>query len=246
MALNTRGTTGSNKTYLNIYQGNIVLEYDSEDALRSKLDSLGIECEEEVSEKTRMGFICERLRTKGRNEGKSVFYWVINDVSGLLTNISSTVNDFGEFVELEFTDLDEKYAVSLGDVYSRICKDFIRRAGNIDLQKELVFGVWNITAEEADNGKPKSGVKMYQDGEKLEYFIGYDEMPEPTTKKKGSKTVWNFDDQEQFLYEALTEFKDTNFLDESVDTKEPAKEEPAPKRAARKPKSKQATDDLPF
>ena len=153
MALNTRGTSSSNKTYLNIFQGNIVLEYDTQDALISKLDSLGLEYAEEIAETNRMGHVCERKRTKGRNEGKSVFYYILNDVSGMLTNIKSTVNDFGEFVELEFTDLDETFNVSLGDVYSRICKDFIRRMSNIDLTKELVFGVWNISAEEADNGK---------------------------------------------------------------------------------------------
>ncbi len=249
MALNTRGTSSSNKTYLNIYQGNIVLEYDTQESLVSKLDSLGLSYAEDISETNRIGYICERKRTKGKNEGKSVFYYILNDVSGTLTNIKTTTNDFGEFVELEFTDIDETYSVSLGDVYSRICKDFIRRAGNIDLSKELVFGVWNITAEEADNGKSKSGVKMYQDGNKLDYFIGYDEMPEPTTKKKGSKTIWNFDDQEEYLYNALMEFKSENFLDEEVSEKLPAKEEEAPatKKASRKPRaSTVATDDLPF
>jgi len=249
MALNTRGTSSSNRTYLNIFQGNIVLEYDSQESIISKLDSLGLEYAEEIAESNRMGHVCERKRTKGKNEGKSVFYYILNDVSGMLTNIKSTVNDFGEFVELEFTDVDETFGVSLGDVYSRICKDFIRRMGNIDLKKELVFGVWNITAEEADNGKAKSGVKMYQDGNKLEYYIGYDEMPEPTTKKKGSKTIWNFDDQEEFLYDALTTFKNDNFLNETVGEALPPKEEaPKAKATARKPReaAKSSTDGLPF
>jgi len=249
MALNTRGTSSSNRTYLNIFQGNIVLEYDSQESIISKLDSLGLEYAEEIAESNRMGHVCERKRTKGKNEGKSVFYYILNDVSGMLTNIKSTVNDFGEFVELEFTDVDETFGVSLGDVYSRICKDFIRRMGNIDLKKELVFGVWNITAEEADNGKAKSGVKMYQDGNKLEYYIGYDEMPEPTTKKKGSKTIWNFDDQEEFLYDALKTFKNDNFLNETVGEALPPKEEaPKAKATARKPReaAKSSTDGLPF
>lgn len=249
MGINTRGTSSSNKTFLNIFQGNIVLEYDTQDALTSKLDSLGLEYAEEISDTNRMGHVCERLRTKGKNEGKSVFYYILSDISGKLSNVKTTVNDFGEFVELEFTDVDETFSVSLGDVYSRICKDFIRRAGNIDLSKDLVFGVWNITAEEADNGKAKSGVKMYQDDTKLEYAIGYDEMPEPTTKKKGSKTIWNFDDQEEFLYNALMEFKNENFLDENVSEALPPKAE-ATKPSVRKPRAKavanDSQDDLPF
>lgn len=251
MALNTRGTSSSKKTYLNIYQGNIVLEYDSQEALTSKLDSLGLEYADEVAEVSRMGFVCERKRTKGRNEGKPVFYYILNDVSGMLTNIKSTVNDFGEFVELEFTDVDETFNVSLGDVYSRICKDFIRRMGNIDLTKELVFGVWNISAEEADNGKAKSGVKMYQDDTKLEYYISYEEMPAPINKKVGRQTKWNFDDQEAFLYDALDSYRSENFLDETVSESLPPKTEtPKAKATTRKPRAKATatddTDDLPF
>lgn len=238
MALNTKGTTGSNKTFLNIYQGNMVLEYDTEDALVNKVESLGLDPD----------YIKVRQRTKGKNEGKDVFYYVLNDVSGMLTNIKSTVNDFGEFIELEFTDLDEKYAVSLGDVYSRMCKDFIRRAGNIDLTKELVFGVWNITAEQADNGRAKSGVKMYQDDTKLEYAIAYDDMPEGVSKTKGSKTVWNFDDQEQFLYESLMKFKNDNFIDEEVKSEVPVKKEvkETPTRPTRGAAPKAKKSDLPF
>jgi len=72
------------------------------------------------------------------------------------------------FLELEFTDVDEKFSVSLGDVYSRMAKDFIRRMGGLDLNEEVIFGVWSISAEEADNGKAKSGVRMYQDDTKVE------------------------------------------------------------------------------
>lgn len=237
MALNTRGTTGSNRTYLNIYQGNMVLEYDTQEALEKKLESLGLDPE----------YIKVRQRTKGKNEGKDVYYYALYDLSGKLTNIRMNVNDFGEFVELEFTDVEEKYSVSLGDVYSRICKDFIRRVGNIDLQKEMVFGVWNITAEESNNGKSRSGVKMYQDDTKLEYFISHEEMPEPTSKKKGNKTTWNYDDQEQYLYEALIAFKDENFLDEEVDKELPEKKEPIKKNVSRKPSATVTeTDGLPF
>jgi hypothetical protein len=248
MGLNTRGTTSSNKTFLNVFQGNMILEYPTKEALESKLEYLGIEFdpEKEACEDGKMHVVNVRQKTKGKNEGKDVFYYILNDVSGMMTNIHLNENDYGEFLELEFTDVDEKYSVSLGDVYSRMSKDFIRRVGNINLTDELVFGVWNITAEEADNGKPKSGVKMYQDDTKLEYFIDYDELPEPTTKMKGRKKIWDFTEQEQFLYEALVEFKATNFKDESV-ADEP-KEEDKPAKPARKSRAnkKQDADDLPF
>ena len=248
MGLNTRGTTGSNKTYLNIYSNNIVLEYSNKEDLAKKLDSLGIDYnEDKVSDESKMGLICVRQKTKGRNEGKDVFYYILNDVSGLLTNIRINNTDFGEFVELELTDVDEKFSVSLGDASSRIAKDFVRRMGNIKLNDELVFGVWNITAEEADNGKPKSGVKMYQDDTKLEYFISYEDMPEPETKTRRGKTTWDFSEQEDFLYSALTEYKSENFADGDDSTATAVETKP---KAARKPSTrkdnKEVKDDLPF
>lgn len=242
MGVNTRGTSGSNKTFINIYQNDLVLEYSSKEDLEKKLDYLGLDKDD----------IKVRQRTKGKNEGQDVFYYVLSDVSGKLTNISINETDFGEFLELEFTDVDEKFCVSLGDVYSRTSKDFIRRVGNLDLAEEVVFGIWYISPEEADNGKPKSGVKMYQNDTKVEYFISYDELPEPTTKTKGRKTIWNFDDQEEFLYQALMEYKDENFLSEDVsdsdsnDKKEP-KKAPAKRGRAKAPKKEEpVNDDLPF
>ena len=241
MGLNTRGGGSSNKTYLNVYQGNIVLEYSNESDLEKKLESLGLDPEN----------IKVRQRTKGRNEGKDVFYYILFDVSGFLTNIKLHENDFGEFLEIEFTDVDEKYSVSLGDVSSRMAKDFVRRMGNIDLNEELVFGVWSISAEDADNGKAKSGVRMYQNDERLEYFIEFDDLPEPDQKKKGRKTVWDFTEQENFLYDTLIEWKDANFADVEVENELPEKEEESEEKPSRrKPrqanKAKKEKDDVPF
>ena len=251
MGFNTRGGGGSNKNYLNVFQGNLVLEYNTQESLEKKLDSLGLEYDtEKVSDGNRMDTICVRQKAKGKNEGKDVFYYIIRDVSGYLTGVTLNENDWGEFLELEFTDVDEKFSVSLGDVYSRMAKDFIRRMGGLDLNEEVIFGVWSISAEEADNGKAKSGVRMYQDDTKVEYFIEYDELPEPSTKKKGRKTVWDFTEQENFLFEALTEWKDENFASTEVDEKLPQKEDAdeAPKgRTSRKASTaKTEKDDVPF
>lgn len=89
MGLNSRGGGGSRATYLNIYQGNIVLEYNSKTDIESKLESLGIEVDTslEASEKSKMDVVCVRQRTKGRYEGKDVFYYILRDVGGILTNI---------------------------------------------------------------------------------------------------------------------------------------------------------------
>lgn len=251
MGLNTRGAGSSNKTYINVYQGNLVLEYATQDSLEKKLDFLGLEYDtDKVSETNKMDSICVRQKTKGKNEGKDVFYYILRDVSGDITEVTLNENEWGEFLEIVLTDVDEKFSVSLGDVSSRMAKDFVRRMANIDLNKDLVFGVWSISAEDADNGKPKSGVRMYQDDVKLEYFIEYDEMPEPSQKKKGRKIIWDFSEQEEFLYNALIEWTDENFPSNKVENDLPEKKEKDDKPSKRKTrtasKAKREEDDMPF
>ena len=255
MGLNSRGGRGSNKTYINIYAGNLVLEYPTQEALERKLEILGLEFDtEKVSESSRLDTICLRQKLKGKNEGKDVFYYILRDVGGYITDITLNENDFGEFLGLEFTDVDEKFEVSLGDVGSRMAIDFVRRMGGLDLNEEVVMGVWNISAEEADNGKAKSGVRMYQDDAKIEYFIEYDELPEPITKKKGRKTVWDFSEQETYLYEALIEWRESNFSSSDVSEKLPEKEAPKAKATPNKRKARvpvestteEDDNDMPF
>ena len=174
----------------------------------------------------------------------------------MLTNIKINENDWGDFVELEFTDVDEKFIISLGDVFSRMSKDFVRRLGNLDLSKEINFGLWSM---ETDDGKKRSGVKMYQDDEKVDYSLTYDDMPEPTKTKKGRKVEWNYDEQEAFLYEELNDFLKENFKNDGDGSgKTPldsADKKPDPKaKPKRKPRGKAASkdkglgddDDLPF
>lgn len=207
MGVNSRGVGGgSNTTFLNVYQGNIVIEYDDKDKLLSKLDSLGLDHEG----------VKVRQRTKGKNEGKDVFFYVLFDVTGMLTNVTIKELPFGEFVELELTDVDEKFVVSLGDVTGRIAKDFARKCGGIDLSSELVFGVWSLTAEQAENGKAKSGVRMYQDGDKLDYFISYEDLPQPEKKTRGRKVTWDYSEQEDFLYDTIVDFSKSNFKGDAL------------------------------
>jgi len=230
MGVNSRGVGGgSNTTFLNVYQGNIVIEYDEQDKLLSKLDSLGLDQEG----------VKVRQRTKGKNEGKDVFYYVLFDVSGLLTNVTVKELPFGEFVELEITDVDEKFVISLGDVTGRIAKDFARKCGGIDLSSELVFGVWSLTAEQAENGKAKSGVRMYQDGDKLDYFISYEDLPQPEKKTRGRKVTWDYSEQEDFLYDTIVDFSNSNFKGDALNVTDTAS-------VSAQSSANNSDDDLPF
>jgi len=238
MGMNTRGGGASNKTYLGVYANQLVLEYAKKEDLEKKLEYLGYDPEK----------IEQRKKVKGKNEGETVFYFVVYDVEGLLTNITIRETDFGDFVELEFTDVDEKFVISLGDVFSRMSKDFIRRVGNLDLSTEINFGLWDM---ETDDGKKRSGVKMYQNDEKVEYSLTYDDMPEPSQTKKGRTVTWNYDEQESFLYEQLTSFIGDSFKPSAPKEELPAKEDVAskPGRTPRTPRASSEAlpkDDLPF
>lgn len=243
MGMNTRGGGSSNKTYLSVFSNQLVMEYSKREDLEKKLESLsylGLDPEK----------IQERQKTKGKNEGQTVYYYVVYDVEGLLTNMSIDETDWGDMVQLEFTDVDEKFVISLGDSFGRISKDFIRRVGNLDLSKEINFGIWEL---ETEDGKKRSGVKMYQDDEKIEYFLTYDDMPEPVQKKRGRKVEWDYSEQESFLFEELVKFVDENFkssVDEKPKKKVEKEEEPKKSRKPRKPATKkqieEEDDDLPF
>jgi len=246
MGFNKRGGGASNKTYLGVYSNQLVLEYTTLEDLESKVEALGLDVDK----------IKERKKTSGKNEGQSVFYYVIFDVEGLITDIRIKENDWGDFLEIELTDVDEVFVVSLGDVFSRMSKDFIRRVSNIDLQEYVNFGVWSLVN---DNDKLVSGVKMYQNDEKVDYTLTRDDMPEGQQKRKGGKTVWDFTDQETFLYDHIVEFLGENFKSDKPNEKAPEKEakEPAAnaKKAPRKPRGKAEVanskgvgpkDDMPF
>lgn len=227
MGINNRGTGSSNKTFMNVYQSKIVLEYANEEDLQKKVESLGLD----------PSSIKVRQRTKGKNEGKDVFYYILNDISGLMTDITIKETAFGDFVEIELTDVDEKFVLSLGDVSSRIAKDFTRRVGNLDLSQEVEVGIWHISESEADNGKAKSGIKMYQSGVKVEYSISFDDMPEPI-QKKGRKGGWDFSEQEDYLYDTLVKFKEDSFKPSNQIASKPSR--PAPRVVTSE------KDDLPF
>ena len=125
-----------------------------------------------------------RQPQKGKKEGQDVYYYVFNDVGGFLTNLTLRETDFGEFLGVELTDGDEVFIISLGDVFGRFAKDFIRRIEGLDLSMPVTFGTWSM---ESDNGKTYSGVKMYQHGEKVDYTYANEDLPKPSQKKKGSK-----------------------------------------------------------
>jgi len=223
--INTRGTSGANKTFLNIFQNRLVLEYMNKEDLERKLNSLNLD----------VGMILSRKKVKGKHEGKTAYYYNLDNVEGMMTNIRVHEGKFGDFLEVELTDVEEKYSISLGDIYSRMSKDFIRRVDNLDVTKEIDFSLWSISEEDSDNGKAYSGVTIYQNEKKVEYAMTFKDLVPPIEKKRGRKVKWDFSDQDEQLFEVLENFRKENFKEDVVEEKKESK-----------PVDNTKKDDMPF
>jgi hypothetical protein len=228
MGMNFNDTSaGSRVTYLNSYSGSLVLANTNKEKLITKLESLSIPTEG----------IRERKKAKGDNEGQVVYYVVVPEVEGVISNMKVKEADWGDTLEITIKDVEDSMVIDLGGVFDRTVKDFIRRLGNVDLTSELRFGLWKMTAEETGKSS-RSGVKIYQNGgTKVEYALTYDDMPAPVEKKKGRETKWDYTDQEAFLYEYLQSYIKDNF---SEGLTEPKAEEKVPESKVG------GSDDMPF
>jgi len=196
MGLKTK--SGAGKMFLSIFSGDIVVNYDVREDLERRVEALGLD----------VNLIKERKKQAGKNEGQTVYYYVFDLVGGMIDNISIVEPSWGgETLHVIIKDVDEVFDITLGDIYSRHSRDFIRRLGNLDVNKEVDFGAWQM--EEGD--KVYSGVKLYQDNNKIDYSIVYTDLPKPTQKKRGSKITWDFTKQENFLYYILDKFIQENF-----------------------------------
>lgn len=232
MGIKQKGAGSSGKTYLGIYSNQLVIQYDSRDELEKKCDQLGFDPDD----------IQVREKMKGKNKGDEVFYIVVDAIDGIVTDIRIKETDFGDFLEIELDDIGDKFVISLGDVFeSRQAKDFIRRMENIDLGTTLEFGVWSMSKEETGTSS-RAGVKMYQNDEKLEYAITYDDMPAPEEKKKGRDTTWDYTEQSQYLFEQVDAYIKENFSQPVEEKEREEKEEPKKDKGRRKPKASTRKD----
>jgi len=237
MGVNSMGIPGQNKVFFTIYNGKLVIERLQKEELQKVVERLGQDFAE--------GDIKTRQISKGKNEGKDMYYYVFNDVSGKITNIKIAETDFGEVINVEITDIGENYTISLGDVFGRYSKDFIRRINNLDLEEDVAFGTWST---ETDNGKTYSGVRMYQEGNKIEYTEKIEDLPAPTEKRRGKKIEWDFSEQDTFLYKILENYLEDNFRKPTNSVKE-SKPKDAPKTATKAKKTKKTPEkesDLPW
>jgi hypothetical protein len=194
MALSNLG--GTNTTYLSVADGNLVRQH------------------KQATERT-----TERL-TK---TGKLVFEERFKDLTAKLENITTRTNDYGTQWQLEFTDGDATYIVSL-PYSSRYSSSFLKALPNVDVSKELRFMPWAMK-DKQDATKTITGVTLYQDGEKIAPAYTKENpngLPQMVKIKVKGKEQWDDSDMMQFLEQmAFKLFADQNDNNPVLDEETP-------------------------
>jgi len=194
MALSQLG--GVNTTYLSVADGNLVRQH------------------KQANERT-----TERL-TK---TGKLVFEERFKDLTAKLQNITTRTNDYGTQWQLEFTDGDATYIVSL-PYSSRYSSSFLKSLPNVDVSKELRFMPWAMK-DKQDATKTITGVTLYQDGEKIAPAYTKENpngLPQMVKIKVKGKEQWDDSDMMQFLEQmAFKLFADANDNNPVLDEETP-------------------------
>jgi hypothetical protein len=194
MALSNLG--GTNTTYLSVADGNLVRQH------------------KQATERT-----TERL-TK---TGKLVFEERFKDLTAKLENITTRTNEYGTQWQLEFTDGDATYIVSL-PYSSRYSSSFLKALPNVDVSKEVRFMPWAMK-DKQDATKTITGVTLYQDGEKIAPAYTKENpngLPQMVKIKVKGKEQWDDSDMMQFLEQmAFKLFADQNDNNPVLDEETP-------------------------
>lgn len=130
-----------------------------------------------------------KLRKYETSDGKTGEKWelVVDSIEGVIDSVSIFEGDFGKNVLVTFKledgeDESNKVIVSL-NVSSNFGEQFMEKLPNIDAEKEVRLAPYSFLD---DKGKPKRGLTIEQDGNKLmSAYQTYDEKSKSWKTKKG-------------------------------------------------------------
>ena len=171
MALSQLG--GTNTIYLSVADGNLVRQH------------------KQATERT-----TERI-TK---TGKLVYEERFKDLTAKLVKIDTKENDYGKQWQLNFTDGEVTYIVSL-PFSSRYASSFLKALPNVNLYKEVRFMPWAMK-DKNDATKTITGITLYQDGNKIAPAYTKEDpngLPQMTKIKVKGKEQWDDSDMMLFL-----------------------------------------------
>jgi hypothetical protein len=119
-----------------------------------------------VPEGTPKAKLCEYELSDGSKGSK----WELEftEVSGRITAIKFLEAQFGKVMNVNIVDKGEVIALSL-QVASNFCEDLMKKLPGIDFSKVVTLKPYSF--EDKKTGKPKKGVTVTQDGEKIPNFF---------------------------------------------------------------------------
>jgi hypothetical protein len=145
----------------------------------------------------------EREITMGVNAGKIVKELQYTGIEGTIERCYVDESDYGANLITELID-DEgarfKLQIALD---SQFFGQYAKRMPNIDTAKPLFLGIGY------DRERGRNFLYARQDGEKVSMAYTKDNpngLPEPTKKTVKGKEVWDWEEQENFLYEVAMNF----------------------------------------
>lgn len=113
-----------------------------------------------------------RENTEGAMErinklGKQVFEVEVDQLAGIIENIHTEPSDYGEQIKITLdANADGKHPVLSFGMESKDGRDVLRKLPALDFSKEVVFAPYKFQPDDSD--APRSGLSIYQDGEKVE------------------------------------------------------------------------------
>ena len=123
-------------------------------------------------------------RSRKNKNGVEVWEKLYNSVSGTITSLKMDDSQYGKQLKVGLND-GELLTIPVASAYF---STFVNKIGNVKLAKEVKIAPYNFEAE----GKKKSGITIYQDGEKVEWFISKDNQPKgyPAYPAEKDDSAW--------------------------------------------------------
>ena len=144
----------------------------------------------------------ERTIEKGINAGKIRKELHYTGIEGKIQSCYADESEYGTQFITQIVD-DEGSSYKLQMSLKELFKQYAKRMPNIDIDKPVFIGL----GHDKDRNRPYLFVK--QDGVNVPMAFTKEKpngLPEPTKKTVKGKEVWDWDEQENFLYEVAIGF----------------------------------------
>lgn len=144
----------------------------------------------------------ERVLEKGQNAGKTVRELQFTHLDGIIQSGEMHRSDFGTDFTLNMVDGEEAFKLQI-PLDSQYFGQVAKRLPNLDPTKRVVFGLGY------DKERQKNFLFIQQDGSSIHMNFTKDNpngMPPPVKKTVKGVEKWDFEEQENFLYDVAIDW----------------------------------------